>query len=131
MGVAHLLRPDGSVTVPAAVAGDVLRTLVIGLTARVRADGGAVAPGVSTLLHALQTAAVRADESRHGFVDESPATVPATVEMTAHQAAQVLGCSDQYARSLARSGRVRARRAGPVWLIDRASLDAYRTGRSP
>jgi hypothetical protein len=34
-------------------------------------------------------------------------------------------------RRLARSGRIQARRLGAAWLIDSASLDAYRTGAAP
>ncbi|WUQ57126.1 helix-turn-helix domain-containing protein [Streptomyces virginiae] len=51
------------------------------------------------------------------------------MELTAEQAALLLGCSTEYVRRLARTGRVLARRAGPAWLIDPASLDAYRKGQ--
>ncbi|MFH9012655.1 helix-turn-helix domain-containing protein [Streptomyces sp. NPDC017943] len=130
-GIARLLRPDGSVMVPASVAGEVLRALVRDLTARARADGGEVSPGARRVLHALHAAAVQGQGAGPAFVPETPALTAASVELTARQVAEILGCSAQYARTLARSGRVRARRAGPAWLIDSASLDAYRTGRSP
>ncbi|MFI8106286.1 helix-turn-helix domain-containing protein [Streptomyces sp. NPDC086023] len=122
-----LVRPDGSVLVPAAVAGEVLRALVRDLTARVRADGGEVSPTVRRLLYALHAA----DEQhqRAGSVPGTPPGAPATVEVTAQQAAALLECSPEYARRLARSGRLRARRAGPVWLVDATSLDAYRRGQ--
>ncbi|MFD5105714.1 hypothetical protein [Streptomyces cinereoruber] len=122
--VSRLLRPDGSVTVPAAVAGEVLRALLRDLAAQRHTDGGEVSNDARRVLHALHAASVRSA----GFAPESPAPATATVEVTAHQAAELLGCSPQYARHLARVGRVRARRAGPLWLLDRASLDAYRTG---
>lgn len=130
-GIARLLRPDGSVTVPPSVAGEVLRALVRDLTARARADGGELSPDARRVLHALHAAAVRGDHTRPGSGDGTPQQSPATVELTAAEAALAMRCSPSYARRLARSGRVRARRAGPVWLIDSASLDAYRTGSTP
>lgn len=104
-----------------------LRTLVLGTTARVRANGGALAVGAHELLFALQLAAERTAT----FAAESPCATPATVEITAQQAAVLMGCSPQYVRYLARTGRVRARRAGPAWLIDANDLNAYRKGHSP
>ncbi|MFE1250505.1 helix-turn-helix domain-containing protein [Streptomyces sp. NPDC058741] len=130
-GVARLLRPDGSVMVPASVAGEVLRALVRDLVGRARADGGEVSPQARRVLYALHAAAVQDESTGPAFAPETRARSAASVELTARQVAEILGCSAQYARSLARSGRVRARRAGPAWLIDSASLDAYRTGRSP
>ena len=124
------LRPDGSVVIPGDVAGEVLRALVRDLTARVRADGGEVSPSVRRVLYALHDATQRAEQPEPGSDNGTPAVLPATVELTAHQAALLLECSPEYARRLARSGRVHARRAGPAWLIDSASLDAYRKGRA-
>ncbi|MFH9641232.1 helix-turn-helix domain-containing protein [Streptomyces globisporus] len=110
------------------MAGEVLRALIRDLTARVRTDGGEVSPTVRRVLYALheaaQNTAAHAPSSAHG----TPDTPPATVELTTHEAAQLLGCSTEYARRLARTGRVLARRAGPAWLINNASLDAYRKG---
>ncbi|MGW0596113.1 helix-turn-helix domain-containing protein [Streptomyces sp. NPDC002776] len=130
-GIARLLRPDGSVMVPASVAGEVLRALVRDLSGRARADGGEVSPEARRVLYALHAAAVQDEGAGPAFAPETPVRAAASVELTARQVAEILGCSAQYARTLARSGRVRARRAGPAWLIDSASLDAYRTGRSP
>ncbi|WP_405801942.1 helix-turn-helix domain-containing protein [Streptomyces sp. NBC_01506] len=48
--------------------------------------------------------------------------------VTARQAAALLACSPGFVRRLARSGHLQGHKAGPVWLIDRASLDAYRYG---
>ncbi|MFF0408738.1 helix-turn-helix domain-containing protein [[Kitasatospora] papulosa] len=124
------LRPDGSVVIPVDVAGEVLRSLVRDLTARVRADGGEVSPSVRRVLYALHEASQRAEQPPPGSDAGTPAPPPATVELTAHQAALLLECSPEYARRLARSGRVDARRAGPAWLISRASLDAYRKGKA-
>ncbi|MBT2450932.1 helix-turn-helix domain-containing protein [Streptomyces sp. ISL-43] len=125
-GFGRLVRPDGAVLVPAAVAGEVLRALVRDLTARVRADGGEVSPAVRRLLYALHAADEQHQQASSAA--GTPAVAPATVELTAQQAAALLECSPEYARRLARSGRLRARRAGPVWLVDAASLEAYRKG---
>lgn len=130
-GARHLVRDDGSVIVPAAVASEVLRALVRDLTARVHADGGEVSAEARRVLYALHEAAERRERevasSDVGTLDPQPATV----ELTAQQAASLLECSPEYARRLARSGRLRARRAGLVWLIDSASMEAYRKGHHP
>ncbi|MBT2391642.1 helix-turn-helix domain-containing protein [Streptomyces sp. ISL-1] len=123
-GARHLVRPDGSVLVPAELVPDVLRTLVLGTTARVRANGGTLAVGAHQLLFALQLAA----EQPTGSAPGTPAEQTAMVELTARQAGQLMGCSTEYMRRLARTGRIRARRAGPAWLIDADSLNAYRKG---
>lgn len=127
----HLIRDDGAVVVPAAVAGEVLRALVRDLTARVRTDGGEVSPAVRQLLYALHQAAQQPPPQTPA--SSGPGTLapaPATVELTAHQAAHLLECSSEYARRLARTGRVQARRAGTAWLINPQSLDTYRKGRA-
>ncbi|MGW0417499.1 helix-turn-helix domain-containing protein [Streptomyces sp. NPDC003015] len=106
-----------------------MRALVRDLTERVRIDGGEVSPAVRGILHALRTASDQPPCPARGFADETSSDLGVSLrEVTAEQAAELLGCSVQYARRLASSGRVAARRAGPAWLIDRASLDAFRSG---
>jgi excisionase family DNA binding protein len=131
--VLDLIRPDGSVIVPAGVAGEVLRSLVRDLTARVRTDGGEVSPTVRGLLNALHAAAERVDTATTGpSSDPGTTTIQrANVEIGTGDAAALLECSTEYVRRLARSGRIQARRLGAAWLIDSASLDAYRTGAAP
>ncbi|MFJ6438674.1 helix-turn-helix domain-containing protein [Streptomyces sp. NPDC091416] len=80
------------------------------------------------MLYALHDAAQRPARPAPSSVPGTPAAVPATVELTAYEAAALMGCSPEYVRRLARAGRVLARRAGPAWLINTASLDAYRKG---
>lgn len=126
-GAARLLAPDGSVIVPADIAPEVLRALVRDLATRVRADGGEISPGARRILFALHEAAQRPPQP--GSANGTPAVWPATVEVTANEAADLLGCSTEYVRRLARTGRVLARRAGPAWLINRTALDDYRKGR--
>lgn len=117
--------PDGpGLVVPPDVARELLRPLVLGLAARVRADGTPLSARAIAFLRALHNAAEQPASSAPGTSPDAPATV----EITAHQAAQLMGCSTEYVRRLARTGRVRARRAGPAWLIEATSLDAYRTG---
>ncbi|MFF0243963.1 helix-turn-helix domain-containing protein [Streptosporangium sandarakinum] len=115
LDLAYLLRDDGSVVIPAAVAGPVLRLLTIGLTARVRADGGEVGVTARRVLYALHEAAQRHETA--GFLDETPAVVSGMVEVTATDMASFMGCSPQYVRRLCASGVLRARRVGRQWLI--------------
>jgi excisionase family DNA binding protein len=140
-----LIRGDGSVIVPPTVARDVLRALIRDLTARVRADGGEVGPGVRRLLYALHTAAQRAEQdtaarppfelATEPFDSSATGTAPppaATVaEVSVTEAADLLGCTPEYVRRLARTGTVTARRIGArTWAIDRAALEDYRHGRT-
>lgn len=46
--------------------------------------------------------------------------------ITTPEAAAELGVSVERVSQLVRAGRLRARRAGRVWLIDRASLRTFR-----
>ncbi|MEV0912698.1 helix-turn-helix domain-containing protein [Streptomyces sp. NPDC049967] len=138
-----VVRDDGSVVIPAAVAGDVLRALVRDMTERVRADGGEVPAGVRRLLYALHAAAQRAEQhvEKHRAApliehssDNGTAPPPtATVAyVSVGEAAALLGCSTEYVRRLARTGIVRARRIGArAWAVDPAALDDYRHGRIP
>ncbi|MFJ4794145.1 helix-turn-helix domain-containing protein [Kitasatospora purpeofusca] len=119
-----LLLPDGTVLIPPDVARELLRPLVVGLAARCRADGTNLSPRTVRLLHALHNSAEHQPCSATGTSD----AVPASVELTAPEAAELLACSPEYVRRLVRAGRIVGRRAGPAWLIDPASLDAYRHG---
>ncbi|ULR50593.1 helix-turn-helix domain-containing protein [Streptomyces deccanensis] len=125
--VAALLRPDGSVIVPASVAGDVLRALVRDLTARIRADGGEISPRIRALLYALHAAD---QQDTPGFPTETPTAPADTVELGMREVAALLECSPQYARRLARNGSLPARRAGRIWLVDPTALDAFRKGHA-
>jgi excisionase family DNA binding protein len=125
----HLTLDDGSVIIPPAVASDVLRALVRDLTARVRADGGEVAPDVRRLLYALHAAAHRADIERssdNGTAPSPPATV---TEVSVDEAAALLECTPEYVRRLARRGTLAARRIGRrAWAINRTALEHHRHG---
>ncbi|MFF2749554.1 helix-turn-helix domain-containing protein [Kitasatospora sp. NPDC058048] len=106
------------------MARELLRPLVVGLAARCRADGTNLSPRTVRLLHALHNSAEHQPSSAPG----TPEAQPASVELTAPEAAELLACSPEYVRRLARAGRIVGRRAGPAWLIDSASLDAHRHG---
>ncbi|MGW1799155.1 helix-turn-helix domain-containing protein [Streptomyces sp. NPDC001984] len=112
--------------VPPDVARELLRPVVLGLAARVRADGVPLSPRAVAFLTALHRTAEQAEP---GFPTETPTAPAATVELGMGEVAALLECSPQYARRLAREGRLRARRAGRIWLVDPASLDAYRRGQ--
>lgn len=119
-GAARLLRADGSVVIPAEVAGDVLRRLARDVAAEVRAHGGTPTGATYRVLWALY-AASRAEDEKGAqtvrFPAETPAAGGAIVEISANEWAQLHGCSPQYARRLAKAGRVPARRVGREWLI--------------
>lgn len=118
-------QPDGpGLVVTPEVARELLRPLVLGLAARVRADGTPLSARTIAFLTELHNTAEQQRSSDHG----TPTPRPASVELGAGEAAALLGCSVEYVRRLARSGRVQARRCGWAWLIDAASLDRYRTG---
>lgn len=126
----RLLRPDGSVVIPGSLAGPVLRVLLRDVGARLSVDGGKVAPGLPGLLWALKAAADR-EEAAAGFADETSVAGPVSVEVSAGEWAERVGCSPQYARALARAGRVPARRIGRVWLIpETAAIVAPETERA-
>lgn len=119
-----LVLPDGSVLIPPDVARELLRPLVLGLATRCRADGINLSPRTIGLLHAPHNSAEHQGSSGTGTPDPGPATV----ELTAPEAAELLACSPEYVRRLARTGRLSGRRAGRAWLINRDSLNTYRHG---
>ncbi|MFH9768462.1 helix-turn-helix domain-containing protein [Streptomyces microflavus] len=125
----RLLREDGSVVVPAALAGPVLRVLLRDVGARLQSDQGVVSSPVSGLFWALAMAAERA-EAEEGSGSGTSADRPVRMEISVSQAAEVLGCSTEYARRLARSGRLPARRVGRAWLIAEAAIVAPETERA-
>ena len=49
-GARRLVRGNGSVVVPASLAGEVLRIVLRDVSARIRADGGELSAGVRELL---------------------------------------------------------------------------------
>jgi excisionase family DNA binding protein len=122
-GARRLVREDGSVVVPPALAGEVLRCLLRDLSSRVRADGGELSAGVRELLWGLHAAATEA-EQQTSSVSGTLEAAAARVEIGISDAAQRLGCSPEYARRLARRGRLSARRVGRTWLVDAAALAA-------
>jgi excisionase family DNA binding protein len=117
--------------VPPDVAGELLAAAVRDLTARARRDGLLVSARAARVLQALHDAAERHDAGQAGSDDGTPDAPTAKVEISATDAAKLLGCSAEYARRLCRSGRIHGRRIGRAWLIDTASLDAYRYRRNP
>lgn len=108
---------DGSVAVPASVAADVLRLLVLGLDALVRKDGGEVSPRARALLLELHRAAQAYAEGLPVPSSELSGSPSATVEVSVAQAARVMGSSREYVRRLCRREVLPARRIGREWLV--------------
>ncbi|WP_257132559.1 MULTISPECIES: helix-turn-helix domain-containing protein [unclassified Streptomyces] len=125
----RLLRADGSVVVPAALAGPVLRVLLRDVGARLQSDQGAVPSPVTGLFWALALAAEQA-EAEESSAPGTPAERPVSVEISTAEAARELGCSEGYVRRLARAGRLRGRKVGPVWLVTEAAIVAPETERA-
>lgn len=118
--------PDGSVIVPAHLAGPVRRILVRDLAQHVRTDGGTPTAGVRQLVYALSRA-----EHHHDHAAAMSATGPIsapspTLEISTAEAAQLMGCTDRHVRRLCRSGVFTARQVGRAWLIDQAAFDTWR-----
>ncbi|MFD3640682.1 helix-turn-helix domain-containing protein [Streptomyces griseus] len=125
----RLLREDGSVVVPPELADGVLRVLLRDVGARLKADQAAVPLSTSSLLWALALAAEQA-EAEEGSAPGTPAERPVSVEISTAEAARELGCSEGYVRRLARAGRLRGRKVGPVWLVAEAAIVAPETERA-
>lgn len=126
---AALIRHDGSVLIPGAVAGEVLAAIVRDLTARAQRDGGLPTSRAAQVLFALHEAAIRHDEtSGTGSAEATSATVNSAVTVT--EAAALLECTSRWARHLAETGQIAARRTGRVWLIDADDLERFRRGVS-
>jgi len=126
----NLIRPDGSVVVPAAVTDAVVRLLVLGVTeARHRNAGGQLSPQVMDVLHALNGAALRASVTPADVPTTEPET-PGTgkMEVTAAEAAVMRGCSPEMIRRMCRAGQLHSRMLGRIWLVDAAHLDQQTTG---
>lgn len=122
-----LIAADGSVRVPRDLAGP-LRAVLGRWLAAAAADAGArPSPALRELWLALGTAE-RQPATRPSSADGTPPPGTPTMEISAVDAASLLGCSVEFARRLCRTGRIPARRigrAGP-WLIDQAGLDVWR-----
>ena len=123
-GARRLIREDGSVVVPPGLAGEVLRIVLRDVSVRVRADGGELSQGVRELLWGLHAAASEAERAADGSVGGTLEGATGTVEIGIPDAARRLGCSREYARRLARGGRIPARRVGRTWLVDAVALAA-------
>ncbi|MFE7648677.1 helix-turn-helix domain-containing protein [Streptomyces phaeoluteigriseus] len=120
--MSRMLRPDGSVVIPASIAGDVLRRLLRDLAGEVSANGGRLSPAVYRVMWALHGAAEEERErTSAGSADGTPVGTRASVEISTTEAARRMGCSESYVRRLARLGLVPARRVAGVWLIARAA----------
>ncbi|MFI6123248.1 helix-turn-helix domain-containing protein [Streptomyces sp. NPDC051064] len=129
-GARALVREDGTVVIPAALAGEVLRRLLRDVTAEISAAKGQPSTACRELLWGLHLAAKQAEKA-DGSTRGTPEAGSAKVEISTSEAAHRLGCSESYARRLARTGRLRGRKVGPVWLVAEAAIVApERTGEA-
>jgi excisionase family DNA binding protein len=110
--LAGLLRPDGSVVVPADLAAVVMEILVLKLAGEVRATGGSLTPSARELLVALVEASQRPEVPADLVVAN-----PQVAGVSVAEAAARMGCSRQYVRRLLAAGRLAGRRSGGVWLV--------------
>ncbi|MEU0343169.1 helix-turn-helix domain-containing protein [Streptomyces bobili] len=131
--------PDGEgdtllLPVPRSAARELERILLLGLLAESLKTGAKPTAITDSIVRQLHTAA----QTRPGFAPETPTAAVATVDpgfasrvLVMEEVAAVLGCSVQYARRLAQTGRLRAHRVGRTgpWLTTPQDLDAYRYGR--
>lgn len=110
-----------AVVVSPALAGEVFAALSAYVTERVRITGGLPSPACYELLRSLYAAARRPARPALGSADGTTSAPSATVEpeMTATEVAGQMGASPEYVRRLCREGRLRARRPGHEWLIER------------
>lgn len=130
--VSEYSRPDGSVVVPARVAGSMIRLLTIGVVEG-RRHRVPVNSDMVRVLDALQEAAAAADagSSGAGTTAVGGVTLDARQQyLTTAEAAVVCGCTPRAIVKAIGQGRLRAEQHGHLWLIGTADLDTYRFGRS-
>lgn len=108
--LASLIRDDGSVVVPAGLAGEVARLLSKALVAESRSTGAPVTPTAVALLRALDEAARRPRPS--GTSASTSVSKPAARPASTVEAAVSMGKSSRWVRALCSSGRIRAQRDG-------------------
>lgn len=109
---AELVAPDGSVTVPANVVGEVLQVLVFAFTERARTAGAQPSPAAARLLQALYDG-----KQRHEHGGAPTDTPPAAPGKSVREVADEMGCSPQWVRQLLADGRLAGRKAGGGWIV--------------
>ncbi|MFJ4012234.1 helix-turn-helix domain-containing protein [Streptomyces sp. NPDC090026] len=118
-----------TLTLPRAAVPLLWRLLGAWLLREYRNTGGNPSPTADRALRALRDAAHTPPSSAAGTPTAEPPTVDPGKVMGMGDVAAVLGCTPEYARRLARVGRLPAQRVGTVWTINPRDLDAYRYGR--
>ncbi|WIX99328.1 helix-turn-helix domain-containing protein [Amycolatopsis mongoliensis] len=107
-----LVGPDGSVTVPADVAGEVLKLLVFAVHERSRTSGATPTSRALRLLDALNVG-----RQRHDAGGAPPDEPPAAPGRSVSEVAEEMGCSRQYVRRLLAAGRLPGRRTRGGWIV--------------
>lgn len=127
---ANLIRPDGSVVVPAAIADAVVRLLVLGLTQAHHTNaGGRVSAQMVDVLHALNVAAIKDSEmSARGRDYSTSGIIEVSGEklLTSREVSALLALTERQVRRLCEQGKLPAQKLGQHWLISETDLDTYR-----
>ena len=132
-----LLRPDGTVAVPARLARWVLSLLRADLESR-RREGG-LAYDVLSLLDALScapqelavsgNAVIQIDRIALGDASGESSSVMDALAST-REAADELGCSVRTVRWMLAHHRLLGRKSGRAWLVSRSSMSEYMHGKA-
>ncbi|WP_103342607.1 helix-turn-helix domain-containing protein [Amycolatopsis sp. CA-126428] len=113
---AELVAPDGSVTVPADIAGEVLKLMSIAVTERTRVTGAMPTSRAIRFLKALDLGRQRHADG--GAPPDTPPSAPAAaVGRSVSEVAEAMGCSNRYVRRLLTTGRLPGRKTHGGWIV--------------
>ena len=112
---AELVASDGSVTVPADIAGEVLKFMVFAVTERSRATGTMPTSRAFRFLEALNVGRQRHEAG--GAPPDTPPAAPDPVGRSVSEVAEERGCSESYVRRLLTAGRLPGRKTRGGWIV--------------
>jgi excisionase family DNA binding protein len=121
------MTEPGGVVVPAHLAGELPRLVLIGIRERVRAGGATLSPACHELLVRQHRANVAGSDS--GTTVADAVSLDSAGVFAVSEAARALECSTGFVRRLARRGVISGRRLGHAWALDAGSVEEYRRGR--
>ncbi|MGW5743835.1 hypothetical protein [Amycolatopsis sp. NPDC003861] len=110
--VAALVAPDGSVTVPADLAGEVLKFMVFAFTEHTRTTGAMPTSRAVRFLRALDVG-----RQRHENGGTPPDSPPAAPGRSVREVADEMGCTPQRVRQLLAAGRLPGRKTRGGWIV--------------
>ncbi|SEC95249.1 DNA binding domain-containing protein, excisionase family [Amycolatopsis tolypomycina] len=113
---AELVAPDGSVTVPADLTGEVLKLMIFAANERSRTTGAVPTSRAIWFLDALNKGRQRHADG--GAPPDTPPSAPAAaVGRSVSEVAEAMGCSDRYVRRLLTAGRLPGRKTHGGWIV--------------